>query len=213
MKHKEKILLGVIVVFFIVLLTNILMNQGLVKVDTQIENFLAHGRSYFWIPLFQRITDLGNSKVVLLIIFIAIIVCLVKKKKFYPLGLLIATGGSSFSTWLIKQLVLRQRPPSAQVFLEDSFSFPSGHSTIALALFGFLTYLLIKESQQKAVRIFYLLTGSLIIFLIGFSRLYLGVHWTSDVLGGYLVGGAWLIVSILLTKRYSCNMKHETGNS
>ena len=88
------------------------------------------------------------------------------------------------------------------MYLEKSFSFPSGHATIAVAFYGFIIYFLIKnvKSWNRKINIFF--TGFILIILIGFSRLYLGVHFVSDVWAGYLIGAIWLIIGIGFTEFY-----------
>jgi len=94
------------------------------------------------------------------------------------------------------KIVFHRPRPEFPVYVETSFSFPSGHATIAIALYGFLAYILIQEvhSWKKKVNIFF--GAILLAILIGLSRLYLGVHYVSDILGGYLLGFLWLIVGI-----------------
>jgi len=84
--------------------------------------------------------------------------------------------------------------------LEKSFSFPSGHATIAVALFGFLSYIIIREYQSWRVKVNIFFTTLLLIILIGFSRIYLGVHYVSDVWEGYLLGALWLIIGISISQ-------------
>lgn len=82
------------------------------------------------------------------------------------------------------------------VYAEHSFSFPSGHATVAVAFYGFVGYLLMRftQSWNRKVNIFF--TTLLIIIAIGFSRVYLGEHYLSDVWSGYLVGAMWLILAV-----------------
>ncbi len=100
-------------------------------------------------------------------------------------------------TYVIKILVARPRALDALV-IENDFSFPSGHSMVAVALYGFLMYVSSRFIQRVWVRRLVILTLGLLIALIGLSRLYLGVHYLSDVLAGYLIGGAALLVCIRL---------------
>jgi membrane-associated phospholipid phosphatase len=81
---------------------------------------------------------------------------------------------------------------------EDSLSFPSGHAMASMVVFGLLAYFFSLATTDRWLRRFaFVLSGALIV-LIGFSRMYLGVHYLSDVIGGYLLGGVWLAFSIAL---------------
>ena len=95
----------------------------------------------------------------------------------------------------IKHLVNRPRPPEElRLALETSSSFPSGHSITAVALYGFLVWLLLRYMPRGTWRNVLVVLVSLIIVLIGATRIYLGVHWTSDVLGGFSFGMVWLVL-------------------
>jgi undecaprenyl-diphosphatase len=100
------------------------------------------------------------------------------------------------------KIILHRSRPDTALYIENTFSFPSGHATIAMSFYGFLTYLLIRNFSKwkRKTNIFF--SGFAIIILIGFSRLYLGVHYLSDVLGGYLSGAIWLIIAISLSEYF-----------
>ncbi|MCX6742949.1 MAG: LssY C-terminal domain-containing protein, partial [Candidatus Parcubacteria bacterium] len=84
------------------------------------------------------------------------------------------------------------------LYLEKSASFPSGHAALAMALFGFLIYFAWRNLKSWPDKLNALFAGILIIIAVGFSRLYLGLHYLSDILGGYLLALLWLIISINL---------------
>ena len=86
--------------------------------------------------------------------------------------------------------------------LVDSSSFPSAHSAQAVATYGALAYLAGRAAPRWGQRVAAWTTASLIALLVGFSRLYLGVHWLTDVLGGYALGAAWLAIVITATATY-----------
>ncbi|MFT7053819.1 MAG: hypothetical protein ACJAU1_001376, partial [Psychromonas sp.] len=102
-------------------------------------------------------------------------------------------------TYLGKLAFHRPRPELA-VYMEASFSFPSGHATIAVAFYGFFGYLLIRFTQSWSQKVNILFATIIIIIAIGFSRIYLGVHYISDVWSGYLVGTMWLIIAITFSE-------------
>jgi len=107
--------------------------------------------------------------------------------------------GSEIMTAIGKIALHRARPGGlAPAYTEISFSFPSGHATVAVALYGFLVYYVWQQAKSWYWKVNALFTGLLVILAIGFSRLYLGVHFLSDVLSGYLVGFLWLVTAIAI---------------
>lgn len=159
-------------------------------------------RSDFWDHFFMFITFLGQWLVVL-ILFLFVSALFVKyKKKFLIKPLLISILGSGLTTILIKYLVNRDRPGGdIPLYIEKLPSFPSAHAALVLALFGFLIYCLWRFNLNHKVKVFFMVIFSLVILLIGFSRLYLGVHYLTDVLAGYLVGLIWVLISVYLSRK------------
>ncbi|MEI5994551.1 phosphatase PAP2 family protein [Candidatus Enterococcus mansonii] len=112
---------------------------------------------------------------------------------------------------LIKLLFMRQRPTLQHLVTEHSYSFPSGHSTGSLLLYGTIMFLLPQFIKQKKICLFLQIVLGVVIVLIGISRIYLGVHFPSDVLGGFCFGLAWLLMTypIYLEKRFIWRFKNK----
>jgi undecaprenyl-diphosphatase len=107
---------------------------------------------------------------------------------------LIATGGAAALVTLLKLHFRRIRPDLPWAFVhEPSFSFPSGHSVFAVVVYGTLIYLGIRHLARVWERIVVVAVAGALIFGIGFSRIYLGAHYPSDVAAGYFVGAVWLL--------------------
>lgn len=104
--------------------------------------------------------------------------------------------GSGLLNYALKLLFQRNRPTLHRIIEANGYSFPSGHSMAAFTLYGVLCYLLWKHVDRSVGRILLIILGSIMILCIGISRIYLGVHYPSDVVGGYLASGAWLAFSI-----------------
>ena len=120
-----------------------------------------------------------------------------QRRGFQLLASLISVLGSSISMYYSKLYFHRERPLNIAYYTtENSFSFPSGHSTSAMALVGLLCYFCLTEIKNKTTRILLFLMGVMYILLIGISRIYLGVHFLTDVLAGYLLGFLWVLVAI-----------------
>lgn len=105
------------------------------------------------------------------------------------------------TTFILKLVVARPRPLGGLVTTED-LSFPSGHASVAVAFYGFLALVLLKQTSVPWIK--YLIIGltSSVVVLIGVSRLYLGVHYVSDVIAGYIVGGCALTLGAFLETHY-----------
>ncbi|MBD2344208.1 phosphatase PAP2 family protein [Anabaena subtropica] len=120
-------------------------------------------------------------------------------------GLSIATIGAVGLNYLLKELFARARPALWDHIVNVvHYSFPSGHAMVSTAVYGYIGYVLAKEFPQWRRPI--LASTVALILAIGFSRLYLGVHWPTDVLAGYTAGLLWLIVSILYLESTTPNL-------
>ena len=93
---------------------------------------------------------------------------------------------------VLKELVQRPRPEGIGLVAETGFSFPSGHSMVAMAFFGLLVWLIWRYERDRTMRIVCCVALSAVIVAVGISRIYLGVHYASDVIGGFCVSLAWL---------------------
>lgn len=105
----------------------------------------------------------------------------------------------------LKYAINRPRPSPDQVMVlvnETNNGFPSGHAFIAILILGFLAYILLKKIKSPIIKIVSLIILVFLILLVGISRIYLGAHWPSDVLGGYLFGGLLLAILIYIYEKY-----------
>lgn len=102
----------------------------------------------------------------------------------------------------MKFILQRPRPTEYRIIEETGYSFPSGHSMVSMAFYGLLIYLIYKHIENKYLKWLLISILSLLIVLIGFSRIYLGVHYVSDVIAGFLFSIAYLILFIKLRKKY-----------
>ena len=110
------------------------------------------------------------------------------------LALIVTCGGGALLNYMLKASFHRARPDAAAQFATDAWSFPSGHATDSLISYGLLTYWLRARFPRWRTPIFVACLA--LVALIGYARIYLGVHYLSDVMGGYLSGGVWLAVCI-----------------
>jgi len=177
------------------MLNNLFLNNFDKQASAQ---FLVH-RSDLGIKFFEFISFFGNWQFLLPAVLVIILILFFKKQKKFIAPFFLVVVVAEAITFFGKLYFGRPRPLLA-VLHETDPSFPSGHATIAVAFYGYLAYLIIKLFPERSKYLIIILS-ILIIILIGFSRLYLGVHYVSDVVAGYLVGLLALSVGIIFSNR------------
>jgi membrane-associated phospholipid phosphatase len=158
----------------------------------------------------MRIVSLfGNGVIPWTMTILTMLIFLFLKHRSEGIGLILSAGGGDFMNFLIKLLIARPRPTADLVRVSVSLrteSFPSGHVTFYVCYFGFLFFtayaLLPRGSMVRRLALF---VTALPVALVGFSRVYLGAHWPSDVLGAYIFGGLWLALSLDIYRRWKRN--------
>ena len=114
--------------------------------------------------------------------------------------------GVTLVNQVIKHIIRRPRPNVLRLVEESGYSFPSGHSMVSMAFYGIIIYLVYKNVSNKYLKWILIILLSLLILSIGFSRIYVGVHYFTDVAGGFLLGLAYLIIYInICNKRIGKN--------
>lgn len=182
-------------------LLDVVRSNPIVAMDLRVDVLLATFRHPQTAAFFLWVTMLGQGVTVTAITIVACVLLYIWHKRPYIPGIILAVAGSGLTTYVVKILVHRARPSDIiPFFTESSFSFPSGHATSSAALYGFLLYLFVLTQRPKKEKWLMFLLSVFLIASIGFSRLYLGVHFFSDVWGGYLIGATWLVVGIGVTE-------------
>lgn len=176
---------------------NILMD--LIKsLDELVLNFVEQMRTPFFTVFFKCITYLGEWSVVLPIALMVSVILILKRKKKQDAILAFISLGSLGVAFFLKSFIHRMRPLNGLIN-ETSFSFPSAHAVISVVFYGFIIYLLLPKIKNKKLKALKIFIASILVLLIGFSRIYLGVHYLSDVLAGYIIGFIWFLIGIYLT--------------
>ncbi len=184
------LLIGAAWLFFGIL-EDVVSGDPLVLADGAIYRALQDLRTAPGDAVMIAITELGDTAVVVAVTII-IFLWLAWKRAWRTAAYWIAAiAGASALNTVIKVALHRARPGESLYPGWSAFSFPSGHSTVNMVLYGFLAFLMARE-LRPVLRVLVALVAAVLIFMIAFSRLYLGVHWLSDVLGGLAFGSAWL---------------------
>ncbi len=195
---KKKIIMLVLACLFI--LDFVLVSTSKVSFfDDAVYRAVISLKSDFFTVFFKGITFLASTEFII-ILNIFIIIYMVVKKKFGLSIIVISSLSSSLINNLVKFLVKRDRPLDIALIKETFYSFPSGHAMISLLFYGSIIYLL-NQYKPKNYKILSFVIG-IFILLVGISRIYLGVHFASDIIGGYLLSGIILITLASITKKY-----------
>ena len=162
--------------------------------------------SDFVTPIAKFITNFGG---VIFLSIATVTLFLVIKNKKIGLSIILNVVIITVLNQLLKRILQRPRPTEFRIVEETGYSFPSGHSMVSMAFYGYLIYLIYKYIKNKYVKWILIIMLSLLIFSIGISRIYLGVHYTSDVLGGFLLSISYLVVYISSIKNILPKINYE----
>ncbi len=174
--------------------------EPILLVDQRVANLMYAFRDTGFVDAFLWITLLGRADTVAVVTVAVVAILIFRNRRPLVVPFLVAVGGSQAFVTIGKSLAHRVRPDIAY-YAEPSFSFPSGHATLAVALYGFIAYILLRKAGRRfRYRTLILFSTLVTVVGIGLSRLYLGVHFLSDVWGGFLLGSLWLLIGISIAE-------------
>jgi membrane-associated phospholipid phosphatase len=167
--------------------------------DVPISRYVAEHRTGWLTAAMGIVTDLGGDGVLLIVVLVIGVILRRETGTWRPLLVLLAIAvGAIELERLIKLIVARPRPPVAwRVFHENGWSFPSGHATHSAAVYGSVAYLTthVRPLGRRArAAVWATAIGACV--LIGVSRVYLGAHWPTDVIGGWIFAIVWLWMAL-----------------
>lgn len=179
------------------------MLATIAHIDTSVLLFLYHMRTPFLNASFAGVTTLGNAVTITLFSALLFLIHIIRNHSTRAVGFLTAISGTALTVVALKYLVMRARPDIAfWAVPEVGYSFPSAHAALALMFYGFLIWIVrrsrrIHKSTKNVLSVYF----GLVILLVGVSRVYLGVHYLSDVLAGYAIGALFLAVAIRISTK------------
>jgi undecaprenyl-diphosphatase len=155
-------------------------------------------------------TEVGSPEAMTGLTVLVALALLMRRRRLLALVWLLAMIGTPVLNFSLKSVFARDRPAFRDpVIDETTYSFPSGHSMAAVIAFGMLTYFLLTVLSDRRERAAVVVLAALLVGAIGFSRIYLGAHYFSDVIGGFAVGGAWLSVCVSGTAIARRRLRHH----
>lgn len=158
--------------------------------------------SDFTLPIAKFITNFGGVIGLIIIAIIISSILIIKKHKLMGFLIWLNLAISGGLNQILKRLVQRPRPTEYRLIEESGYSFPSGHSMVSAAFYGFFIYLIFKNVKNKHIKWISITALSMLIILIGISRIYLGVHYTSDVMAGFVISISYLVIFTSIVNDY-----------
>jgi membrane-associated phospholipid phosphatase len=192
------IFFGLIALIVFVKFSTLLLNQQLNDFDFGATNWIRSFASPAMDNFMRAITFLGNRQFIIWpAIGIFIYFLFIKPHRWYSIKIPVVALGSISANLILKELFHRERPVlEHMVKITSELSFPSGHAMFSISFYGLLIYIAITYIKNKTLARSLSLLFLVMIILIGISRIYLGVHFPSDVIAGFAAGFLWLIISI-----------------
>ncbi len=160
--------------------------------DTPVQAAIISLRSNWLTKFFLTITKLGDAKGVITVLLLAILILLFIKKRLETVVIMLSVIGGHLLIESLKLLFQRPRPAITWLTFASGYSFPSGHSLITVAFYGLIALLLFKHLKPSYLKKILIILFLLIPFIVGISRIYLGVHYPTDVLAGWFSGFLWI---------------------
>lgn len=205
MKNKKYYIPFTLIVLFIIN-SLLVVNNKYIVIDKNVHDFVIKFSSETMTKIMKVFTFLGSTPFIIGLCILIFIILMILKKKDYAFkcaGILVI---STLLNNIVKVIIRRPRPEYITV-IENTFSYPSGHTMASVTLYGFLIYYLFKTKISKSYKILFSILLGIIPFVVAISRIYLGAHYFSDVFGAMLLSLALLTSIDLLYDKVKKNNK------
>ena len=204
-KYRYEIILGIL----FILNTILVITNNISIFDKTIYKFIIGFRNDFTDAIFITLTQFGNTYIIIMVI-IGLLILFDKKNQIY---LAIETISIMGINQLLKRIIRRIRPNHLRLITQGGYSYPSGHAMISVAVYGYFLYYVKKNIKNKKLKNILIILLYALIIGIGLSRIYVGVHYPSDILGGYLIGLCIQSLVIKLADKYFRGNKNDKISS
>jgi membrane-associated phospholipid phosphatase len=187
-------------------------SDGVAGLDHPLLQWVIHARTPLLDTILTGYTDIAGPIGMPILAVAAILFLALRRRSWTPVILIASAGlGSLLMTVAGKDIIDRDRPPLADAVppYEYSPSFPSGHTLNAIVIAGIVAYLLMLRQRSTHARVLTIVVASVFAATVGLSRVFLGHHWFTDVLAGWVLGGAWLALVITAHRLYLTTRKRH----
>ena len=193
------IIFGLCLILFITIMIFVIIKNDL-YIDKYGYNLISKLKNENMTNIIKIITNIGGTIIIVVVTMLSLFIF--RNKKINICIILNLLGIFILNNVLIKNIIARDRPTGINIIEENGYSFPSGHAAISTVVYGYLIYLIYNYVSNKKLKYVLISILSIIVLVVGLTRIYLGVHYTSDVLGGYLLGISYLLIFTYVTRNY-----------
>lgn len=198
MKNKSKYIILIVLIFLFTLITYLVKTNKIVNFDNYVYEFLNDNSNNILTSFFRGITLFANYQAIIILCILSFVFI---KDKIVDVEICIVSILSATMNSIFKSIFVRPRPDVLKLITQGGYSYPSGHAMASMTFYGFLIYLIYKSDLSKNKKISFITLLSTFILLIGISRIYLGVHYASDIIAGYMVSIILLIIYVSIIER------------
>ncbi|WP_342213568.1 phosphatase PAP2 family protein [Nocardia wallacei] len=185
------------------LTVGVVTRGGVARIDAPTMDWVVSQRTPGLTPIARTVTDFGGT---LAMTILAVLTCawLARRQRWPEFVLTAVVGaGAGLTVLVMKALVGRRRPGVDPLVTETSHSYPSGHTLGTTAVVGVVAAVTVLSLRQRVPRAAVAAVAVLFALAVGLSRVYLGVHWPTDVLAGWALGTLWTLAGVTLLRRYT----------
>lgn len=209
--HVLAVSAALLAVFVVGLTSNVLGKNGLTAIDTPLSDWAIAHRNGTLTPFAKTVSNLGGT--VAMTILAALAFVAFATRGYRREAVVIAATG--LGAWVLvdggKNLIARPRPPiHDHLVVKTNYAYPSGHSLGSIAVISILAIVLIPRLHSRAARWIAATCATIFVAAVGLSRIYLGVHWPTDVLGGWTLGALWVILCFLGYRHFDQRQARNT---
>ena len=184
--------------FLFIIITRLLLKDQLYNFDNKIYKIITLNKNNILTNIFKSLSFLCSKYFIIIVTIIIMLSIKNKKTGFYiALNVLLCL----LLNQAMKFIFARERPVDINLISEKGYSFPSGHSMVSLAFYGFIAYIIVHSKISTKNKVLICIPLLLLPILIGISRIYLGVHYASDVFAGFTLSTSYLILFIIMYKK------------
>ncbi len=197
--NKSKLFLCFFLILFILFWIFLIEFDHINYIDEEIYGFISKMHSNSMTVTMKVITSLSGT---FAIIFLLALSYLFLKNKKYAHLMTINIINVVLLNQILKNIFRRTRPLFINIIEEAGYSFPSGHAMASFGFYGFIIFLIHRSNMSNRYKIILTIMLTILIILVGISRIYLGVHFFSDIVGGYVVSAIYLLIYTHFVKKY-----------